>query len=347
MFSNPRRNMVVLLIIASLGAGFGTGRELPFYAFFLLLGVLLASFIWAQIAVRWVGLGRKTPTQTQQVGKSIEERFRIRNLALFPKLWLEVKDHSNLPGHRASHVVPALAPRAQFEWSAATTCISRGEFRLGPMTVSSGDLFGLFTPQHHIAQVGRLIVTPRIVPIKRFHLLTGNLSGGEVRRQRSSDVTPNVAGARDYAAGDSLAIMDWRASARYQRLMVKEYDIDPLDDVWLFADFSASSLVEDPSIRRVNDIGPVVSMHGSIPPSTEEYTAVVAASLAHHFSTSTALSASAPTPQHAPSSPPTAPTAKSPKSSKPSASPAAPSPTRSITCWHKKPRPSRGEPPSS
>ncbi|MCU0474528.1 MAG: DUF58 domain-containing protein [Anaerolineae bacterium] len=283
MFSNPRRNIVYLLILGSLGAGYATGRELPFYAFFLLLGVLVASFLWANIAVRWVGLGRKTPTQTQQVGKSIEERFRIRNLALFPKLWLEVKDHSNLPGHRASHVVPALAPRAHFEWGAATTCISRGEFRLGPMTVSSGDLFGLFTPQHHIPQIGRLIVTPRVVPIKRFHLLTGNQSGGEVRRQRSSDVTPNVAGARDYSPGDSLSIVDWRASARYQRLMVKEYDIDPLDDVWVLADFSTHALTEDPSVRRINDIGPIISMHGPTPPSTEEYTAVIAASLATYF----------------------------------------------------------------
>ena len=38
--------------------------------------------------------------------------------------------------------------------------------------------------------------------------------------------------------------------------MVKEFEIDPQADVWLFVDFSRASLVEAPSVRRMNGDGP-------------------------------------------------------------------------------------------
>ena len=65
--------------------------------------------------------------------------------------------------------------------------------------------------------------------------------------------------------------------------MVKEFELDPLVDIWLFSDFSADSLCEDASIRRVDQIGNIIPNSTSIPPSTEEYGVIIAASLAKHF----------------------------------------------------------------
>jgi uncharacterized protein (DUF58 family) len=66
-------------------------------------------------------------------------------------------------------------------------------------------------------------------------------------------------------------------------MMVKEFEIDPLVDIWLFVDFSASSLVEEPTVRRINGSGPVIPDSYEVPPSTEEYAVVTAASLAQYF----------------------------------------------------------------
>jgi uncharacterized protein (DUF58 family) len=65
--------------------------------------------------------------------------------------------------------------------------------------------------------------------------------------------------------------------------MVKESEIDPLVDVWLFVDFSAASLIERSGLRHVNGNGPIIPRGNEIPPSTEEYGVVIAASLARHF----------------------------------------------------------------
>ena len=90
----------------------------------------------------------------------------------------------------------------------------------------------------------RIIVYPPTVPIHRFATPIGTLSGGEAVRRRAHFVTTNAAGVRDYQPGDSFNRIHWRSSARRDRLMVKEFELDPLADVWIFLDLSQGSLVE-------------------------------------------------------------------------------------------------------
>jgi uncharacterized protein (DUF58 family) len=278
-----RRNAIYLLIIVSLLAGLFTGRAFLFNLAYMLGGLLIVSLIWAWMSVRWIIINRRTRARRAQVGGYLEETFTVRNRALLPKLWLEVRDHSDLPGHRASQVVPALGGRSTYRWYVQTLCLARGEFRLGPMTLTSGDPFGLYLTQRRLSASSRVIIYPTTIHLSNFELPMGMLTGGEAQRRRSHYVTTNAAGVRDYVPGDSFNRIHWRSSARKDHLIVKEFEIDPLVDIWLFADFSRASLVEDPRIQRVDGTGPVIPTSSGIPPSTEEYVVVTAASLARYF----------------------------------------------------------------
>jgi uncharacterized protein (DUF58 family) len=278
-----RRNAIYGLLILILLAGLFTGRAFFFNLAYLLGGLLIVSLLWSWTAVRWLGINRRTRARRAQVGRNLDEVFTVQNRAIVPKLWLEVRDESNLPGHRASHVVPALGPKGTYRWYVETPCLVRGEFRLGPLTIMSGDPFGLFTAPRKLNATSSVIVYPMTVPITKVDLPMGVLSGGEAQRQRAQFVTTNAAGVREYVNGDSFNRIHWASSARKDRLMVKEFEIDPMADVWMFVDFSRDSLVEAPSLQRVNGDGAVMPNAPGIPPSTEEYAVVVAASLAQHF----------------------------------------------------------------
>jgi uncharacterized protein (DUF58 family) len=278
-----RRNAIYLLLIACLLGGLFTGRTFFFNLAYLFGGLLIISLIWAILSVRWIGISRRTRTRRAQVGSMLEEVFVVRNTAYLPKLWLEVRDHSDLPGHRASHVVPAMGARTRYTWRVQTPCLVRGEFRLGPMTLNSGDPFGLYFMPRRIEASNRVIIYPQTVELKKFELPIGTLSGGETQRRRSHYVTTNAAGVRDYVPGDSFNRIHWRSSARKGHLIVKEFEIDPLVDIWIFVDLSQDSLVEDANLQRVGRTGAVIPRGPGLPPSTEEYSVVVAASLAQHF----------------------------------------------------------------
>ena len=278
-----RRNTVYSLLILCLLAGLFTGRSFFFNLAYLFIGLLVISFVWSWLSVRWITIGRRTRARRAQVGRTLDEVFVVRNHAVLPKLWLEVRDHSDLPGHRVSHVVPPLGLRSSYRWAVETPCLVRGEFRLGPMTLISGDPFGLFLSPRRLAATSSIIVYPATVDPPHVELPIGILSGGEARRRRAHFVTTNAAGVRDYAPGDSFNRIHWRSTARKDRLMVKEFEIDPLVDIWLIMDFSAESLVEHPSVQRANPTGLVIPSGTGIPHSTEEYGVVVAASLAKYF----------------------------------------------------------------
>ncbi len=278
-----RRNSIYALLILILLTGLVTGRAFFFNLAYLLGGLLLISLLWSLTAVRWIGISRKTRARRAQVGRNLDEVFTVQNLAFLPKLWLEIRDESDLPGHHASHVVPALGAKSSYRWYVETPCLVRGEFRLGPMTLLSGDPFGLFLSPRKLAATSRVIVYPATVPINKIELPVGVLSGGDAERRRSQNITTNAAGVREYVNGDSFNRIHWASSARKDRLMVKEFEIDPMADVWMFVDFSRASLVEAPSLHRLNGDGAVIPSSTEIPASTEEYAVVIAASLAQYF----------------------------------------------------------------
>lgn len=279
-----RRNTVYTLLIICLLAGLFTGRSFFFNLSYLLGALFLISFIWSWTAVRWVGISRRTRTRRAQVGRTLEEVFVVTNRFWIPKLWLEIRDFSDMPGHRASHVVPALGPRASYRWTVETPCTIRGEFTLGPITIMSGDPFGLFSSPRKLAATSSIIIYPQTVPLTQFELPMGMLSGGDAQRRRAQMTTTNAAGVREYVPGDAFNRIHWATTARRDRMMVKEFEIDPMVDVWMFVDFSADSLVDDPSLRRMNSgTGAAIPQGASIPASTEEYVVVAAASLAQYF----------------------------------------------------------------
>lgn len=278
-----RRNAIYILIILCLLTGLFTGRSVFFSISALFGGLLGISLIWAWLSVRWIGMTRKTRARRAQVGRNLDEAFTLTNRSIIPKLWLEVRDQSSLPGHRVSQIVPALRGRRTYRWYAETPCLVRGEFQLGPVTIMSGDPFGFFLSPRRLDATSKVIVYPATVSIEHFYLPIGQISGGDAQRRRAQSITTNAAGVRDYAPGDSFNRIHWRSTARKEQLIVKEFEIDPLVDIWLFADFSRSSLYEPPTLQRVNGNGTVIPTSQEIPPSTEEYAAVIAASLSQHF----------------------------------------------------------------
>lgn len=282
----PRRYVVLLLLAASLTGALVTGRDIFFSLTYAWAALLALSFLWAAASLRGVEVSRHTRSRTARVGRPFDERFAIRNLSRIPKLWVEVRDQSELPGHHAGRVVDALRPGAERAWTVRTVCKERGRYRLGPVAVSSGDPFGLFQRRRQLPQINHVVVYPGTVDLPDFVLPLGLLPGGEALRRKTHQVTPNASGIRDYAPGDSFNRIHWRSTARRDQLLVKEFELDPMADVWVFLDACGE-------VQRGLEAAPVADSEADplfprrqgfvLPPTTEEYGVSIAASIAQYF----------------------------------------------------------------
>ena len=62
------------------------------------------------------------------------------------------------------------------------------------------------------------------------------IEGASARAQHGPHLTPLVTSVRPYTPGDAFNRIHWRSSARHQELQVKEFDIEPSADLWIFID---------------------------------------------------------------------------------------------------------------
>ena len=254
----------ILLVIILAFFSISSGWHVLYIITYVLLMLLILSWLWARYSLRQMVFRRTAGSGRVQVGETFEERLMLDNLSVFPKLWVQISDGSTLPGHRAGYVA-SMGGRKRATWRARTICKLRGRFQLGPVVATSGDPFGMFRKRVFLTEARELLVLPHVLPLTSFVLFSGGLPGRGRTSRRALQTTTNATTIREYMAGDSLNRIHWRSSAHYNKLMVKEFDLDPAMDAWIILDLHDE----------------VQAGEGEC--STEEYGVTIAASIANYL----------------------------------------------------------------
>jgi len=104
----------------------------------------------------------------------------------------------------------------------------RGLATLGRVGVQSTTRLGLLAARAAFDLTDTVLVTPSISNVRRFRLLAVqhrlHTAGVRVLRQRGESRA--FAGLRDYAVGDDPRHIDWKATARRRKHMVREFTIE-------------------------------------------------------------------------------------------------------------------------
>jgi uncharacterized protein (DUF58 family) len=277
-----RYRVLLLLFAAALAGALNNGRPIFWGIAGALLTLLIIGVAWAWTGVNWVRIARRTNVRVAQAGQTLEEEFRLTNLSLIPKLWVEVRDQSTLPRHFTSRVVGMIGGAQWRGWRARTRCILRGRYHLGPLEVRSGDPLGIYQMRRKIDIVNTLLVYPATYDLRSFPAPAAHLPDGDAMRRRTHHVTTNAAGVRDYVHGDSINRIHWPSSARRQRLMVKEFELDPAADIYVALDLNAraqAGAIDWEALDQAAQTDAAIV----VPPSTEEYGVIAAATSVRYF----------------------------------------------------------------
>lgn len=257
---------------------------------YLCVILIVLGWVWAFFSTRGLAISRDARILRQQVGQVFEERFKLINRYPFVRLWVEVRDDSQLPGNAGSRVLSLIGPRQQRSYIAYSQLNRRGSFHLGPTLLVSGDPFGLFLNKRALETHNTLVVLPYVVELSAFPSPAGMFPGGRAIRRKAMEITPHAAGVRDYAPGDALRRIHWPTTARRDRLMTKEFDQDPQADVWIFLDahapvhYQAVQVEEAVPVLRVDQLW--MWQHQTevkLPADTFEWSVSAAGSVANYY----------------------------------------------------------------
>jgi uncharacterized protein (DUF58 family) len=224
-------------------------------------GAWLVGYLWARALARNLSLTREMRYDWAQVGDRLEERFTVVNNSFFPATWLEVDDHSNIPGYeptRATNVGSYSINR----WITDGICTRRGLYTLGGTTIQAGDPLGIYTVSIHDPTHTTLLVLPPVMPLPPITLSPGGYGNAGHPRPRAPEKTVGAASVREYLPGDSLRLIHWPSTAKHDKPFVRLFDGTPASDMWILLDL-------DRSVQIGEDWN-----------STEEHGVILAASLA-------------------------------------------------------------------
>ena len=224
-------------------------------------GLLTIAYLWVKLLANGLHAERHLRFRWVSVGDQLHEQFTLVNHNLLPALWVEILDFSNVPGYQPA-VVRSISNNSSDQWRETAVCQQRGQFRLGPWAIRSGDPFGIFTVTRHYPAQEEIIIHPPIHGNLSVPLPTGQSSGRVRARQKSWQATINAASVRNYRPNDPLRWIHWATSAHRDELFVREFDLDAAGDIWILLDMATAVQL------------------GSGTNGTEEHAVLLAASLA-------------------------------------------------------------------
>jgi uncharacterized protein (DUF58 family) len=223
---------VIALGLATLN----TGNNLLYLLLGGLLGLIVVSGWLSEQAIRHVRIVRRTPHGV--AGEPLTVTYEVHNgKRRLPTLALELRE-ADAP--IVSFLPMVAAGRSAFA-RADVTFGRRGVYRLHRFTLSTTFPFGLFIKERDVVFPGTVVVWPR------SDLRVRDASRGGARARRSGAQAAALAGGRGdyrslrpYTPGDDPRDVHWRSTARYAQPVVREYERDAAETLWLAVELRTS-----------------------------------------------------------------------------------------------------------
>ena len=114
--------------------------------------------------------------------------------------------------------------------------LPRGRHRLAPLDVVLTDPLGLARIEQQVDEASSILIRPRIPVLTSIFSAHGAREAGAARSLLRRPTGFEIHAVRDYAPGEPLRAVHWPSTARRGRLMVKELDDAPRDDLAIVLD---------------------------------------------------------------------------------------------------------------
>ncbi|WP_085521019.1 DUF58 domain-containing protein [Tuberibacillus sp. Marseille-P3662] len=225
--------VLFLFMIAFVYAMF-QGGFVSWFVFYSFLPVLVYTIAMASYSLKDIDVRRVIKTDALNAGETMNVTLEISRKRSFPLFYLVIEDQlpEALLQRPKSEDAPVVQPkglfslnfqkRAGYDYKIAN--VPRGEYTLESVMVKTGDIFGFIQKSRTIRVKDEFIVYPQVKELGGW--LPPHQSHGGKHRSNNRfefDIT-SVSSVRDYKPGDRLSWLDWKTTAKQNKLVTKEFE---------------------------------------------------------------------------------------------------------------------------
>ncbi|GGE35801.1 hypothetical protein GCM10011391_13220 [Pullulanibacillus camelliae] len=237
---------ILLLFLIAFSYAMFQGGFVSWFVFYSFLPILVYTLFVVFYPLRDLQMTRSLNKEELFANEVLEVSIRIKRRLPIPLFYIVVEDQQPTNSlkrqaswrHGQTKKLFALGFRLNATLTYSIEAMPRGYYHFDTISVRTGDIFGFIQKEKAFAVSSEVIVYPQKLPLRSWKPL--NLSYGGQHRSRKSferDLT-SISSIRDYTPGDRLSWLDWKATARANRLVTKEFELPLNNDVVMAIDCS-------------------------------------------------------------------------------------------------------------
>ncbi|MFX1446991.1 MAG: DUF58 domain-containing protein, partial [Promethearchaeota archaeon] len=241
---------LILFSVFFLTAGFAFENYFLIYFAILLIFSTFVSLplFYYQMNIEELRVHRELEKEKVFKDDFVHVKVVIENTGKNSFDFLEIRDYYNPELFRLvlgeNFISTRIGPKNQIKFSYVLEPKVRGEYPLGPLSLTVKDRLGFNSVERIVPDsVSDILVYPPYEDIKRIEILGSKRSLSQnygLQRSKQKGLGSEFYGMRKYVFGDQFRLIDWKASARTQNLIVKEFESERDVSVMIIVDSSNS-----------------------------------------------------------------------------------------------------------
>ncbi|HLQ71463.1 MAG TPA: DUF58 domain-containing protein [Bacillota bacterium] len=222
--------------------------------------VTLHIYIYHRWGLARIDYDRSFSEKSVFEGEDIEMIDEISNKKILPLPWLRLESsmnehlvfkqqskYDNTVDHGSFHrTLFSLMPYQKIRRRQSLTCAKRGLYHFKTVALSTGDVFGFSESFNDFSSPAEIVVYPRLMELDDIPLPVHSWMGDITVKRWIMEDPFLKSGIREYAFGDPMNEVNWKATARTNRLQVNKNEYTADHDLMIYVNFNQTGDVWRP-----------------------------------------------------------------------------------------------------
>ncbi|RBW67299.1 DUF58 domain-containing protein [Bacillus taeanensis] len=239
--------LIFLLFLTGLAYSYAMfqGGFVSWFLFYSMLPMSIYAFLLTFYSLKSFQVTRELNQKRVHAGELLTVTVTVKRTSIFPlfyvvvagELPLNLKKRANniAANHQGARAIFFPFLKRSMSYSYEIHSLPRGFYTFNEIVIKTGDPFGFMQKEQSFFQDNTLLVYPSF---QRMNWKPSHYTkrGEKSIHQKANQDLTTVVGIRDYAEGDRLSLLHWKASAKRNQLVTKEFEQQTNKRAILFVD---------------------------------------------------------------------------------------------------------------
>jgi uncharacterized protein (DUF58 family) len=233
--------MLIFLILLTFSYAMFQGGFVSWFLFYSFVPFGIYCVAISFYSLNELEVTRVIPKSDYSAGEPLKVTITVKRSSSFPLFYLIIEDQlddtlKNTHQQRFAKALLLPGLKREFSYEYIIDEVPRGEHFFRSFSMRIGDPLGLIEKEKIHKAEGKIIVYPAYVVLLYRQFVNHYEQGLTASRERVQRDTSMAIGVRDYQPGDRFSWINWKASAKRNVIMTKEFEQRQSHDVIVVMD---------------------------------------------------------------------------------------------------------------